>query len=297
MTAPQGHCWLCRRFGPLTKEHIPPQSAFNNFPLLLYEVDERSSASGALGWTPKQKFTRGVFVRSVCGKCNNWCGRHYGGAYVDVVRHIAERIGDVQDFHTISLAGVKRPLAILKQVVFQFVSANGSGFVPANDWVAPFLRSTSNRGIPPEVGVYLFASNCRGGKRTGVSSHIDLAGSRKVNIISEFSYWPLGTIMSFGHLEHRGLAAIHPWAQYPYDYAGTVDLTLPVNPTHSPYPLDFRSESQVTRDASTPHPEIVPPSEEDSRRMVKETIARSGADEAGFIFSAHPDTAKKLTKS
>src|SRR5579863_4782705 len=158
MVAPQGHCWLCARYGTMTKEHIPPESAFNDFPLLLMKVDERSADTGAMEWAAGQSFGHGMYVRSVCEGCNNKCGYRYGGAYVDLVRRVAERIGDVQEFHSISILGVKRPLAVLKQVLFQFVSTNGPGFVKANDWVAPFIRKTTNQSLPPEVGIYLFAS-------------------------------------------------------------------------------------------------------------------------------------------
>ena len=71
---------------------------------------------GTIDWTPNQRFDRGLYVRSVCARCNNQCGYRYGGAYVDLVRRVAERIGDVQDFHSVSILGVKRPLAILKHI-------------------------------------------------------------------------------------------------------------------------------------------------------------------------------------
>lgn len=71
MAAPQDHCWLCNKCGAKTKEHIPPESAFNDAPLLLMKVDERSMELGAMDWTLNQRFDRGLFVRS---------GYRYGGA-------------------------------------------------------------------------------------------------------------------------------------------------------------------------------------------------------------------------
>jgi len=296
MPAPQDHCWLCNRFGTLTKEHIPPESAFNDFPLLLLKVDERSMQdTGTMDWSPSQKFGRGMYVRSVCARCNNRCGSKYGGAYVDLVRRVAERIGDVQEFHTVSILGVKRPLAILKQVLFQFVSTNGPGFVRANDWVAPFIKTTTNQSIPPEIGIYLFASNIRGARRTGSSSHIELSRSTQFNVVAEFSFWPLGTVISFGHFSHPGLTPIHRWLQYPFDYKGAVDLHLRVNPIHSAYPVDFRSKSQV--ESGYPgETDIKLPSDEDGARMAKETARRSGTDDKAFIFSGHPSTFRRMAE-
>ena len=135
MAAPQDNCWLCNKFGPMTKEHIPPERAFNDFPLLLMKVDERSSHVGKMDWVRGPQFGRGMYVRSVGARCNNRCGSKYGGAYVDLVRRVAERIGDIQEFHTISILAAKRPLAILKQIVFQFVSTSGPGLSgPMTGW-------------------------------------------------------------------------------------------------------------------------------------------------------------------
>jgi hypothetical protein len=237
-----------------------------------------------------------MFVRSVCAWCNNRCGSRYGGAYVDLVQRVAERIGDVREFHTASVLGVKRPLAILKQVLFQFVSVNGPSFVRANNWVARFIKSPTNQAIPEDIGIYLYASNIEGCRRTGISSHFDMARNER-NIISEFSFWPLGTVMSFGLLSHPEVAPIHHWARYHYDFKGTVDLHLPVNPVHSAYPLDFRTESQLSSGSADNGADMRIPSEEDARQLVKDTLSRSGGDGKGFIFSTHPDVFRRIREA
>src|SRR5438445_802314 len=84
-------------------------------------------------------------------------------------------------------------------------------------------ESAFNQSIPPDVGIFLFGSNCRGSRRTGIASHIDLTQSSQFNVVGEFSFWPLGTVISFGNFSHPGLIPIHHWAQYSFDYKGTVD--------------------------------------------------------------------------
>lgn len=293
MPAPEGHCWLCNRYGKLSKEHIPPESAFNDCPLLLQAVDERSNKTGVLEWTQGDRFERGIYFRSLCENCNNKYGRLYGGAYVDLVRRIAERIGDVQQYHRISLPRVRRPLAVLKQVMLQFVTANGAGFVSANNWVAPFVRSRTNNQIPPDVAIYLFASNMRSSRKSGVSAHMEL-GTGKQNVVAEFTFWPLGTVISWGELSDNRLTPIHHWANYSFNDPGTVDLELCVNPVASAYPIDFRSESQIQRNASSEDADTTYATEDATRDIMKKALARSGTDEKDWIVSGHPNTFAKV---
>ena len=117
-----------------------------------------------------------------------------------------------------------------------------------------------------------------------------------MNVVAEFSFWPLGTVMSFGHLSHPGLVPIHQWVQHRFEYNGSVDLHLPVNPIHSAYPLDFRSKSQIDSGYPGDKPDLKLPSEEDGRQMAKEVARRSGTDERDFIFSGHPSTVRKMAE-
>jgi hypothetical protein len=289
MPAPKGYCWLCNKYGKLTKEHIPPESAFNDCPLVLMKINERSRT---MEWEPKTSYQKGLCFRSLCEKCNNRWGSKYGGAYVDLVKRVAERIGDVQYFHKISILDVRRPLAILKQVMLQFVTANGSGFVRSNDWVGPFIRQPENTDIPRDIGIYLFASNDKGSRSSGVSAHHDLVNG-KTNIVSEFTFWPLGTVISFGReLPHDRLTPIHQWARYPFDYKGLVDLHLSVNPIATEYPIDFRTRSQVEAGAAT-DVEIKKPSEETSRDLMNRAMKISG-DTEDWVYSGHPNTVSKI---
>ena len=293
MVAPEGHCWLCNKLGKLTREHIPPEAAFNDCPLLLQKIDELSSQTGTMAWADADRFSNGLYFRSLCERCNNRYGSIYGESYVYLVRQIAERIGNVQDFHRISILGVRRPLRILKQVVLQFVTANGPNFVRANSWVAPFIRDKANTTVPREVGIYVFASNRRGSRKSGVAAHIDLeTGGQK--IVAEFSFWPLGTVLSWGELEDPRLTPIHHWVRFPFNHNATVDLHLSVNPIASAYPLDFRNEVDILRE-ETADVEVKRPNEEASRALFKEALARSGTDEKDWVFSGHPNTMRKVT--
>ena len=259
MSSENGICWLCHKQRPLTHEHIPPRQAFNKYPLLLKKVDDQEPRSGELRWMAS-RMPKGQTVLSLCAKCNNTYGRVHGGSYVDFIKQVAERVGDVPEFHRTTICGVQWPLRILKQIMLQFVSANGPGFAPANPWVEKFVRDRRERAIPSKVCIYLYATNFPGGRRTGVTAHIDL-GAKRNNTIAEFTFWPLGTVISFdGELCDESLTPVHHWKEFAFDARGPVELDLCINPLATGHPLDFRSASQVEADRFKTSPHYEKPS-------------------------------------
>jgi len=158
--------------------------------------------------------------------------------------------------------------------------------------VAPFIRQPRNAELPRDIGVYLFASNVRGGRNSGVSGHVE-ARTGKTNVIAEFSFWPLGTVISFGgELSDTRLTPIHQWVAYPFDYREEVDVHLCVNPIATAYPIDFRTESVVRSQALTPS-DVKAPSQETSDEMMKRAMKISG-ETGSWVFSGYPTTIKKM---
>ncbi len=293
MSAPEGYCWLCGEFGILTKEHIPPEKAYNNCPRLLMKIDERGRENGDLNWVPGTSFTKGFWVRSLCAICNNKYGDRYGASYVDLVQRVAERLADTQRSHTISILHVRNPLLILKQIMLQFVTANGDKFVTANDWVAPFIMEKWNNVIPRNVAIYLFAHDTFASRKSGVTVHRDLIAGR-TNYVAEFTSWPLGTVISFdGELQNDRIVPVHHWTKYTYGLRNqSADLHLPVNPVVSEYPLDFRTASEIYS-GRTNEAEGKSMSEEDAKQMIDKVKVISGESD-DWIFTGHPNTVKRL---
>lgn len=293
MPAPEGHCWLCREYGKLSKEHLPAEKAYNDCPRLLMKINDINSQDGTLKWVPS-RYSKGIWIRSLCEGCNTKYGHRYVGPYVDLVKRVAEKISDVQECHTIPIHRVRNPFLILKQVMLQFVTANGDRFVKANDWVAPFIMERWNTDVPRNIAIYLFASNSLSGRNSGVSVHRDW-NINKTRFVSEFTSWPLGTIISYdGELIDDRLSPIHHWTQYTNknQYA---DLHLRVNPVASEYPLDFRTGSEIRSSAENAPPDPISASEEDVEEMMENVKKISGETE-NWILTGHPGTVNKLRK-
>jgi len=269
----EGKCWLCGRWAKLTREHIPPRSAFNDRPLLLYEVERNSASVGRMAWAERRE--GGLIVVSLCGECNSWCGGQYGSHYVEFIRKIAEPVEKARDGDQIFVAAIRRPLSVLKAITQSFVSANGPAFVSANPWVRKFLRSSRNQEWPTDTHLYVFATNSRGGRKSGVSGFYEIPRQR-AHVVAEFTFWPLGTVLSFGEeLNDPRLAPIHLWSRYDYGYQGTVDLQLTVNPVATAYPLDFRNRDQVHREAQE---DVAPPP---ASRSALEDLAKRVTERSG----------------
>lgn len=269
----EGTCWLCGQFRPLTREHIPPRAAFNDSQVFLQSVSERSALVGRIEW--EGKVEKGVTVRSLCAECNSKCGSMYGADFVQFLRKIASQVEAVPEGQQMLVSGVSRPLSIVKAVAQSFVSANGPSFVDKNPWLRKFLRNSRNQDWHPDARLYLFATNSRLSRRTGVAAFYT-SSSRIVSVLAEFTFWPLGSVLSFKELRDPRLSPIHQWAKFDYKHGGLVDLSLTVNPVSTAYAVDFRSADELARDMNQP-PNPLTMDSDIADEMTREVGRRSGA--------------------
>jgi hypothetical protein len=269
-----GRCWLCGRWAKLTREHIPPHSAFNDRPILMMAIEENTLKTGRLQWAGKVE--EGMIVKSLCGDCNSRGGSKYGTHYADFISRVALIVEKAKDGEHIIISGVKRPLSILKQSMQSFVSANGPHFVSANPWVRKFIRNSRNQEWPRDVFAYMFATSSKGGRRTGVMSFYDFA-LRRIETVAEFTFWPIGVVLSFGQELHGyPVTPIHQWSEFAYTWTGELDVDLVVNPSSSAYALDFRTREQICKEGLRLNPKPIVDGE-NLKQIMSLAKQRSGA--------------------
>jgi len=287
----EGHCWLCGEYRVLTLEHVPPRSAFNDHEMLLHSVSKLTERVGHVMW--ESQVVNGWAVRSLCAECNNWAGAKYGTDYARLIKDVAEKVDKAAEGETISVV-VNRPLSILKQVVQNFVSANGQHFVKAHPWLRKFLRSSRNKDFPPDWYVYAFAVRGYTGRKTGIGGFCDLIKNR-ICAVAEFTFWPLGTVLAFQPMDDYPVTPIHHYAQYDYtESRAKLILNLPVNPADSAYPVDFRSKDRIMQQRLRSEPEYSV-SEEQGKEMLNKILQHAAPeDHEDFIFSGHPNTFRSL---
>jgi hypothetical protein len=185
----------------------------------------------------------------------------------------------------IGVQSVRNPQLILRQVLLQFVSANGASFVSPNPWIRDILLSRRAASLPEGVHIYLFATQTRGFRTSGVSGHV-LIDRGRYRVVSEFSHWPLGTVLSFTDLSDERLLPIARWSEVPFNSKETIEVTLPVNPIESALPVDFRDALDIYIDMGKKANAL--PDEELVRRMIEETERRGGHTRGDAILTAHP---------
>jgi hypothetical protein len=206
-------------------------------------------------------------------------------SYKDFIRQIAMQVSTRIPLKDVRVKAVRNPQLILRQVLLQFVSANGASFVNANPWIKQFLLARRASPLPEDVYVYLFATQTRGFRTTGVSGHV-LIDKGQYRVVSEFTHWPLGTVLSFTDLSDERLLPIARWSEIPFNSKGTIEVTLPVNPIESALPIDFRDALDIHIDMGKKATTL--PDEQLVRRMTEETERRGGHTREDAILTAHP---------
>jgi hypothetical protein len=167
---------------------------------------------------------------------------------VRFIRDIAERVDRAPIGETIQVQ-VEYPLRILKAILQCFVSANGKAFVENNIWIRRFLLDSKNRDWDPLAHLYIYATPVHVGRQTGLSGMVNVV-SGEYKIMSEFTFWPLGSILTYMPFDHLPLTPIHQWAKvFTYQDRGLKCVSLPVNVIATAFPIDFRSAEQVRKDA------------------------------------------------
>lgn len=126
-------CRICGKEGPLSFEHIPPQSVGNDHTVKLYSgVDAvKSSLTGQddMEGLKYRQLQRGQGFKTICSSCNSYLGQNYVKPFSEFYRATGQQVlvSDFQEgdksihFKTDRLM----PLAFVKQVMSNFCVSAG----------------------------------------------------------------------------------------------------------------------------------------------------------------------------
>jgi hypothetical protein len=277
-----GRCRICKKFGRLTKEHVPPASAFNEGPYREYYVNQVNKAE-MLQWTSKEVNANGVWVFSLCETCNNKTGKAYAPDYAAFVQSFTNAAVPA-NANTDLEVEIKNlfPTRVVKQAVSMILSTSnpdsfqGHGGVSnpfpkrrpgtvSMDTLAPrpdpghlrgvydelrnFVRKRAAKGLPEGVRLYAFAvANSGTGVRTGIIGHASLSEEKSLwGVVN--GLWPIHWLLTFQDGEPwTPLMEVTGWAKEDYKTRRTLTIKIPCLWSVGKYPLDFRTPEELRRD-------------------------------------------------
>lgn len=234
----EGYCCICGLYGKLSKEHIPPQSAFNDKTAFLRVFKEQNYGQSE-DLMRRQQHQGGVHRYVMCGKCNNDIGGRYARAYVDFCYNVYTAASSVLEGKTLTLLVPQvYPLRVLKHVLVMFCATCGHRFVEKKGgFLRELIMDPRKRNVYFPDTLYLYIrSRFEGIASTGPIGMLH-PDTGRVQAGAEVSWWPAGWHLAFQRNEvpFNGLN-VNWWLEYEYDEKVDLLIQVPCRPaTELPY--------------------------------------------------------------
>jgi hypothetical protein len=266
---PEGFCKICGKYGKLSKEHIPPQKAFNKGNYFVETLDDHNSTPTAI-WR-KQKKQGGSFSYVLCEDCNNRTGGWYGAEYIKLAEHCFNLTPPLNANQRIRVNLLRfYPLRAFKQALSIILASSDPDLNKLTGVTAPLVTNTGkanvspnfnsvhkhlpeiqrlilNReltGFPNSLQMYCYLTGGGGGRSSGYAQ-VSSRSTGDTVIFSEFAWNPLGWVLAFEGTPSAPLLDVTNWSEFSYDEEVTMQLDIPCLWIASRYPLDFATPSQI----------------------------------------------------
>jgi hypothetical protein len=240
-------CRLCGAHAPLTMEHTPSKRAGNRGRMIHQVIDYVSSvASRIIKW--KAETVQGVKSKSLCGTCNNRTGSWYNPAYIKFARYCREfaRPRNAGKLCRLELSLHRQRVA--KQALLSLVATSQPGLTARYPDLRTLLLDKEDRRPLPPIQLWLYLKANPEARFTGITIALDRQRG-KGHLVAEFSFWPLGWLMTLGDVTVRGAVNVSAWTELDYYDRATVTEEVPCQWAISPYPGDFRGPEEFPADA------------------------------------------------
>lgn len=260
-------CRICGTVGPLTKEHVPPASAFNEESANVHTAEEWL-ARGGDGELPGGELQHGgIWGYTLCERCNNLTGGYYGEEYklwayaiVQALRDagVDPKVLDALEYipdGPLRLTAYKkrspRPGAFVRQAlsIMCTLSANFdlAGRYPA---IRRSILEKSTEALPE--GMSLGLTGYIGGYPRVIGPQIVArVGEGSWHCLMELAVPPLAILMVLGgNSPYRHTFDLTPFAEMAPGERRDVEGRLAVAIGYTMYPGDYRTKAMVEREAA-----------------------------------------------
>lgn len=206
------HCHICLQRSKLTREHIPPKSAFNKYNRLW---DRLIFSDGKVKSRPAQ-IRGGLWVKTVCANCNNSICSPYSNEYVELVRQLVEKPTLFDQTGEARIISINlNTLFIAKEIATMVLAIEQLSFARRRSDLRHFVLNPTARIDPPfRIYAFLVPEAQESGTVARIHARVDTYAPGYGFAGGEISWFPFGFVYAIkvgkGYMPDR-LTDISNW--------------------------------------------------------------------------------------
>jgi len=240
-----GTCHLCGNHTKLSYEHVPPEAAFNDRPIVQASIERLIKKEEDLNDITGKTFQRGAGGYTLCERCNSLTGSWYAPAFIEWTYQVARVLLNAKGEPSLYYLYRIFPLRVMKQIICMFFSTNGEKFREAQPNLARFVLNKESKFLDPHIRIYCFYSPSGRSRHSGVAGVLNFQ-THTQKILSEIVFPPMGYVMSLNRIKpDERLFDMTFFSEYHYNDWKELGLRLPSLPIYTYLPGDYRNKNEV----------------------------------------------------
>ncbi len=253
-----GICKLCGTFSEMTFEHVPPEKAFNSFPVrILPFKDVISSMTCSDNKLPLEaisvkgkKQQRGMGGYYLCRKCNSDTGSWYMRQYSELAKtlHVMidkESLEPGSNLYSFTICEIY-PLRLFKAVMTLFCDINNECLGDKN--LQSFLLNKESTDFDVrKYRVYMYLIPPGQIRNCPISVIIKTNNAQQI-CVSEMALYPMGFALYIDKPNDYNAFGFEISNMCNYNYNDRVEmqfLNVPYVSLNSKFPADYRSKDEI----------------------------------------------------
>lgn len=189
------HCHVCMEEKALTKEHIPPEKAFNNCNRLW----DRIVLTQSKITKRRAQIRGGLWVKTLCGHCNNNVCSPYAKEYVNLVKQLVEKpkLFDVSGDARIFSVQIN-PLFVAKEIATMILAVEQLQYAKHVPILRKFVQDKNKKIVPPfKIYAFLVPDVEQAGTVLRFHGRVDTYAPGYEFVGGEISWYPFGFVYAY----------------------------------------------------------------------------------------------------
>lgn len=251
-----GICHICGEFTQMSWEHVPPEKAFNDQPMI-YSPLLDAFADEIDGPLKGKISQRGMGAYTLCNPCNNATGSWYGDPFIQWTYQGAQILVRTNYNPKLIYLHYIEPLSVIKQIAVMMFSTASEKFQAKHQDLVKFVKNKELKYLPPRYRFFVYFNHEGRPRMLGdVMQKMRIDYSNGLRFVPEPMYEvtfpPYGYVMMVNGEDapDKRLVEITHFARYDFRAVEVAPLHLPVLPTHIPIPGDYRTQQEIDEQAA-----------------------------------------------